>query len=135
MGPGDTLTPLGDVIGIPPPIGAVISIGDVLLYAGIAILVVAVMLGRSGENPRPRLRCSRGIGGSTSLRIAASPVWRLSPSGLGSAVIPGGSGGGSCWRSDFGNRTVIVAPSPGALSTSKRPPPTCARSRIIAMPK
>ena len=43
--------------------------------------------------------------------------------------------GGSGWRSDFGNRTVIVAPSPGALSTSKRPPPTCARSRIIAMPK
>ena len=30
MGPEDTLTPLGDVIGIPPPIGAVISIGDVL---------------------------------------------------------------------------------------------------------
>jgi hypothetical protein len=51
MGPDDTLTPLGDVIGIPPPIGAVISIGDVLLYAGVAILVVAVMLGRFGEDP------------------------------------------------------------------------------------
>ena len=51
MGPDDRLTPLGDVIGIPPPIGAVISIGDVLLYAGVAILVVAVMLGRFGEDP------------------------------------------------------------------------------------
>jgi hypothetical protein len=30
---------------------------------------------------------------------------------------------------------VIVVPSPGALSTSKVPPPTWARSRIIAMPK
>lgn len=51
MGPDDKLTPLGDVIGIPPPIGAVISIGDVLLYAGVAILVVAVMLGRFDEDP------------------------------------------------------------------------------------
>lgn len=51
MGPEDRLTPLGDVIGIPPPIGAVISIGDVLLYAGVAILVVMVMLGRFGEDP------------------------------------------------------------------------------------
>ena len=64
MGPGDTLTPLGDVIGIPPPIGAVISIGDVLLYAGIAILVVAVMLGRYGEDipglPAPLFQGYRG---------------------------------------------------------------------------
>ncbi len=51
MGPEDRLTSLGDVIGIPPPIGAVISIGDVLLYAGVAILVVAVMLGRFDEDP------------------------------------------------------------------------------------
>jgi hypothetical protein len=63
MGPGDTLTPLGDVIGIPPPIGAVISIGDVTLYAGIAILVVAVMLGRSGENRRPPARWFQGYRG------------------------------------------------------------------------
>jgi hypothetical protein len=63
MGPDDVLTPLGDVIGIPPPIGAVISIGDVLLYAGIAILVVAVMLGRSGENRRPPARWFPGYRG------------------------------------------------------------------------
>ena len=63
MGPTDDLTPLGDVIGIPPPIGTVISIGDVLLYAGIAILVVAVMLGRSGENRRPPARWFQGYRG------------------------------------------------------------------------
>ena len=63
MGSGDTLTPLADVIGIPPPIGAVISIGDVLLYAGVAVLVVAVMLGRSGENRRPPARLFQGYRG------------------------------------------------------------------------
>lgn len=63
MGPGDTLRPLADVIGIPPPIGAVISIGDVLLYAGIAVLVVAVMLGRFGENRRPPARLFQGYRG------------------------------------------------------------------------
>ncbi|HEX5936853.1 MAG TPA: DUF5317 domain-containing protein [Actinomycetota bacterium] len=63
MGPDDVLTPLADVIGIPPPVGAVISIGDVLLYAGLAILVVTVMLGRSGENPRPPARWFQGYRG------------------------------------------------------------------------
>jgi hypothetical protein len=29
---------------------------------------------------------------------------------------------------------MIVVPSPGTLVTSKVPPATCARSRIIAMP-
>jgi hypothetical protein len=63
MGPSDDLTPLGDVIGIPPPVGAVISTGDVLLYAGVAILVVAIMLGRSGENRRPPARWFQGYRG------------------------------------------------------------------------
>jgi Family of unknown function (DUF5317) len=63
MGPGDSLTPLGDVIGIPPPVGAVISIGDVLLYAGVAALVVTIMLGRSGENRRPPARIFQGYRG------------------------------------------------------------------------
>jgi hypothetical protein len=63
MGPDDVLTPLADVIGIPPPIGAVISIGDVLLYAGLAILVVMVMLGRSGENHRPPAGLLQGYRG------------------------------------------------------------------------
>jgi uncharacterized protein DUF5317 len=63
MGPGDSLTPLGDVIGIPSPVGAVISIGDVLLYAGVAALVVMIMLGRSGENRRPPARIFQGYRG------------------------------------------------------------------------
>ena len=63
MGPGDTLTALADVIGIPPPVGAVISIGDVLLYAGVAALVVLIMLGRSGENRRPPARIFQGYRG------------------------------------------------------------------------
>jgi Family of unknown function (DUF5317) len=49
----DVLTPLGDLIPIPPPAGVVLSIGDVLLYVGIFWFVVQVMRGRSSENPRP----------------------------------------------------------------------------------
>ncbi len=53
MGPADVLTPLGDVIGLPPPISIVLSIGDVVLYAGVAIFTVIVMRGRFAENRRP----------------------------------------------------------------------------------
>lgn len=63
LGPEDTLTPLADVIGIPPPVGAVLSVGDLLLYAGVAVLVVAVMLGRFGEAPPPRPRFFQGYRG------------------------------------------------------------------------
>ena len=63
MRPDDVLTPLADVIGIPSPIGAVVSVGDVLLYFGIGILVVAIMLGRAGENRRPPSRLFPGYRG------------------------------------------------------------------------
>jgi hypothetical protein len=63
LGPEDSLTRLGDVIGIPAPVGAVISIGDVLLYGGVAALVVMIMLGRSGENRRPPARIFQGYRG------------------------------------------------------------------------
>jgi hypothetical protein len=53
MNDADVLSPLGDVIPIPPPAGVVLSIGDVLLYAGVAWFIVQVMRGRSRENPRP----------------------------------------------------------------------------------
>jgi hypothetical protein len=59
----DVLRPLGDVIPVPPPLSDVLSIGDVLLYAGMAYFVVLVMLGRSGENRRPPTRLPRGYRG------------------------------------------------------------------------
>ena len=77
MGPTDDLTPLGDVIGIPPPIGAVISIGDVLLYAGVAILVVAIMRGRSGENRRPPARWFQGYRGKHLRSRRRSPGFEI----------------------------------------------------------
>lgn len=40
---GDRLLFLGDVIAIPPPIAQVISIGDVLAYGGVAVVVAAAM--------------------------------------------------------------------------------------------
>jgi len=50
----DDLAPfLGDVIPLPAPIGTVLSVGDVLLYAGVAWFVIQVMRGRSRENPKP----------------------------------------------------------------------------------
>ncbi len=52
----DVLRPLGDVIPGPPPLGDVLSIGDLFLYGGLAYFVVMVMLGRSGANRRPPSR-------------------------------------------------------------------------------
>ena len=53
MSDRDLLAPLGDIIPIPRPAGVVLSIGDVLLYAGMAWFVFQVMRGRSRETPRP----------------------------------------------------------------------------------
>jgi hypothetical protein len=49
----DRLTPLADVIPIPPPISLVASVGDAFVYAGLAWLIVAVMRGRTGEQAPP----------------------------------------------------------------------------------
>ena len=49
----DVLWRLGDVIAVPSPVSAVLSIGDVLLYGGICYSVVQIMRGRRRENPRP----------------------------------------------------------------------------------
>jgi hypothetical protein len=49
---GEVLTPLGDAIPLPEPIGVVVSLGDLMIYAGVALLVVAVMRGRFDENLR-----------------------------------------------------------------------------------
>ena len=53
MGASDVLTPLADVIGLPPPLATVLSIGDVLLYAGVVVFCVVVMRGRFAGNRRP----------------------------------------------------------------------------------
>lgn len=63
IGPDDVLTPLADVIGIPEPIGAVVSVGDLFLYAGVVCLIVWVMLGYSVENRRPPPRRFPGYRG------------------------------------------------------------------------
>ena len=42
----DVLTPLGDVIGIPAPVGQAVSVGDVLVYAGLMWFVISAMRGR-----------------------------------------------------------------------------------------
>ena len=48
-GPDDVLMPLADVIAIPRPISQVVSAGDLVVYAGVVLLVVATMRGRSRE--------------------------------------------------------------------------------------
>lgn len=53
MTSSDVLTPLADVIALPPPVATVLSIGDLFLYAGIATFTVIVMRGRFEENRRP----------------------------------------------------------------------------------
>ena len=52
----DVLQPLGDVIPIPPPFGVVFSIGDLLLYGGLAWWCFDVTRGRFRENRRPPAR-------------------------------------------------------------------------------
>ncbi len=52
----DVLSPLADVIAIPKPIGQIVSLGDLFVYAGIAWLSVAAMRGRT----RPKGLESRG---------------------------------------------------------------------------
>jgi hypothetical protein len=59
----DVLTSLADVIAVPSPVGAVLSIGDLFLYVGVMSFVVLIMLGRSGENPRPPARRFQGYRG------------------------------------------------------------------------
>jgi hypothetical protein len=59
----DVLPFLGDVIAVPKPAGLIMSVGDVLLYAGVMWFVVMTMLGRARENVRPparRLQMYRG---------------------------------------------------------------------------
>lgn len=56
----DVLTPLADVIPVGGPIRQVVSAGDVLVYAGVAWLIVAVMRGRIPQASRARSGSYRG---------------------------------------------------------------------------
>ena len=49
----DQLVFLGDVIGVRPPFGVVVSVGDLLTYGGASAFVVAAMLGRPVRRPPP----------------------------------------------------------------------------------
>jgi Family of unknown function (DUF5317) len=54
----DQLTFLADIIAVPEPIGQAVSVGDIILYAGLAWLIVAAMRGwtpsarPAGSGPR-----------------------------------------------------------------------------------
>jgi hypothetical protein len=48
----DVLTPLADVIAIPPPVAQVVSVGDIFVYAGLVWLIIAVMRGQTVEPDR-----------------------------------------------------------------------------------
>lgn len=57
---GDELTFLADVIAVPQPIGQVISVGDVLVYAGLVWLVLAAMRGWTPSKSSAASRQRRG---------------------------------------------------------------------------
>lgn len=76
----DVLQPLADVIPVPPPFSVVFSIGDVLLYGGLARWCFAVTRGRFRENRRPparRLLMYRGKHAPQAYRLPAR--YRLAP--------------------------------------------------------
>lgn len=73
MSDQDVLRPLGDVIPGPPPLGVVLSIGDVFLYMGVASFVVMVMLGRFDGGRRGRSRWLEGYRGKHLPRKGGPP--------------------------------------------------------------
>jgi len=79
----DVLTPVADVIPVPPPFGVILSVGDLFLYSGVASFVVLVMLGRFDENRRPPARWMQGYRGkhlSPRRRLPRRMVARLAAS-------------------------------------------------------
>ena len=84
MSSEDVLRPFADVIPVPRPFGMVLSIGDVLLYAGLAWWCFAVTRGRFRETLRPpaqRLRMYRGKHSPVAYRLPARyrPVQEAAP--------------------------------------------------------
>lgn len=58
--PHTVLRPLGDAIGLPPPIGQVVSAGDLLMYVGLACFVVSAMPPKTVRASRTAMRRPRG---------------------------------------------------------------------------
>jgi Family of unknown function (DUF5317) len=81
----DIVVLLGDVIAVPKPVGVVLSIGDVLLYAGIAWFVIQVMRGRSRENPRPLVVWFLGYRGKHAPAYWRMPARYRAPGHAGAA--------------------------------------------------
>ena len=74
MSDADILRPLADVVPVPSPFGVVLSVGDVLLYGGLAWWCFAVTRGRFRENRRPparRFLLYRGKHAPASYRLPA----------------------------------------------------------------
>ncbi|HXF72143.1 MAG TPA: DUF5317 domain-containing protein [Actinomycetota bacterium] len=75
MTQADLLAPLADVIPVPPPIAAVVSAGDLAIYAGAAWFVVSAMRATAAAAPAPARR--RGYHGKhrpRRTRPAARPL-------------------------------------------------------------
>jgi Family of unknown function (DUF5317) len=93
MSDRDVLRPLGDVIPGPPPLGVVLSIGDLFLYAGVASFVVLVMLGRFDGGRRASPRWLQGYRGKHLPRKGHLPkktqARRYRPSAPAAAAPPG----------------------------------------------
>jgi hypothetical protein len=75
----DVLWQLGDVIAVPPPLSAVFSVGDVLLYGGIVYSIVQIMRGRLRENPRPLAMWFLGYRGKHAPEYWRMPVRYRAP--------------------------------------------------------
>jgi hypothetical protein len=74
MSDADVLRPLADVVPVPSPFGVVLSVGDVLLYGGLAWWCFVVTRGRFRENIRPparRFLMYRGKHAPASYRLPA----------------------------------------------------------------
>ncbi len=81
----DVLKPLGDVIAIPEPVGAVVSLGDLFLYFGVGWLIVAVMRGRipaTGSRSLGSYRGKHRRGSSTAVQSPPT-LPRATTSGYG----------------------------------------------------
>jgi hypothetical protein len=75
----DVFWRLGDTIGVPAPVSAVVSIGDVLLYGAIGYSIVQIMRGRCRENPRPLAWWWLGYRGKHAPEYWRMPIRYRSP--------------------------------------------------------